>query len=987
MEDRTLLSTWLVTNADDSGPGSLRQAILDADGAPGTQAIDFAIPGGGLQTIVLGSPLPAITVPILIDGTSQAGYEGTPLVAIDGSDAGGGNGLTLIGSGATVRGLAIDGFSFGAAILIEGDSASQNAVYGNRLGTGASDPNAQGNLYGVEVLDGAHDNQIGSDSAGDGNTINGNAATGVLLSQASVEASRGFGGIGSDLTLNGSATIQGGRLQLTDSGNPELASAFTSEPVDVTRFQTRFTFQRTNGPIYEGLTFTIQGQGPTALGTQQPGYGSEGLGQSVTITFGLEDSLQGQETTGLVLNGAVPASVGSVNLYGTGIDWFNSDVYQVNLSYDGKELSVTITDTATGASASQVYSVDIPGTVGASAAYVGFTAGTDDPGLSPVGPQVQDVLGWSYTASAGVMGNPVVGNAINSNGGPGIAIVGDDSTGDTIEANTIAGNAGRAIDLEGEGASGLPQPPALIATATGGLMGWLHGGLPDAVYHVDLFASAGYAADGSGEAAEHLGSLDVTTDGQGQAAFDVPFTPPADLPVVTATATDPQGNTSEVSGLRTATVLAPGQGFRMSPGQPLVFASQGFALQDPDAGPLAPTWSLTLSVPAGTLSINPDVGSSGIGTLQFEGTLSAINAALAGLVYTPPPGFHGDTTLSVTAESSGAAPIQAAINLVDGIFVVTSLADSGPGSLRQAILDSNATGGSNKIAFALPGAGIQTIALASPLPQATTPTLIDGSTQPGFAGSPLVALVGGWAGASGGLVVLGSTLSVRGLAVDGYVLGTDGPPDELTIDSPPVAAAAGAIPALTDQYRIDLAAAGRLVVRVHDLGLTTRLSLLDSSGNVLVASDGQSPQNPDDLIDLHLPAGTYFLAVQATSGAGEYGLNVAFTPTSSTFEGTNAVIGDFNGEASSTWSGWTASTRGSAMGPSASPWRAWDCPLASITRLARERCTRATSTATASSTCWSMTRITRPCPARTTPTTSGISSWAMATARSRRRFT
>ena len=75
MEDRTLLSTFLVTNTGDSGPGSLRQAILDSNAATGaTNTIDFDIPGTGVQTIAPLSPLPAITSPVLIDGASQPGY-------------------------------------------------------------------------------------------------------------------------------------------------------------------------------------------------------------------------------------------------------------------------------------------------------------------------------------------------------------------------------------------------------------------------------------------------------------------------------------------------------------------------------------------------------------------------------------------------------------------------------------------------------------------------------------------------------------------------------------------------------------------------------------------------------------------------------------------------------------------------------------------------------------------------------------------------
>src|SRR4051812_13305839 len=87
-------------------------------------------------------------------------------------------------------------------------------------------------------------------------------------------------------------------------------------------------------------------------------------------------------------------------------------------------------------------------------------------------------------------------------------------------------------------------------------------------------------------------------------------------------------------------------------------------------------------------------------------------------------------------------------------FHVTNTGDSGAGSLRQAILDSNVAGGSNTIAFALPGTGVRLIRLATPLPEVITRTLIDGSTQPGFAGSPLIALSGQLAGADGGLVVL-----------------------------------------------------------------------------------------------------------------------------------------------------------------------------------------------------------------------------------------
>src|ERR1041384_977469 len=67
-------STFTVTNANDSGAGSLRQAILDANANVGTDTIDFDIPGTGVHTISLTTgALPDITEAVTIDGYSQPG--------------------------------------------------------------------------------------------------------------------------------------------------------------------------------------------------------------------------------------------------------------------------------------------------------------------------------------------------------------------------------------------------------------------------------------------------------------------------------------------------------------------------------------------------------------------------------------------------------------------------------------------------------------------------------------------------------------------------------------------------------------------------------------------------------------------------------------------------------------------------------------------------------------------------------------------------
>src|SRR5512138_1387095 len=69
-------AAFLVFNTNDTGPGSLRQAILDANAAAGTHTILFQIPGGGVHTIFPISRLPALLQPTYIDGGTQPGYTG-----------------------------------------------------------------------------------------------------------------------------------------------------------------------------------------------------------------------------------------------------------------------------------------------------------------------------------------------------------------------------------------------------------------------------------------------------------------------------------------------------------------------------------------------------------------------------------------------------------------------------------------------------------------------------------------------------------------------------------------------------------------------------------------------------------------------------------------------------------------------------------------------------------------------------------------------
>lgn len=82
---KAMMTTYTVTNTNDSGAGSLRQAMLDANTNVGDDVIEFNIGGGGAQTIDLLSDLPTLTSGLTIDGSTQPGYSGTPLIAIGGN--------------------------------------------------------------------------------------------------------------------------------------------------------------------------------------------------------------------------------------------------------------------------------------------------------------------------------------------------------------------------------------------------------------------------------------------------------------------------------------------------------------------------------------------------------------------------------------------------------------------------------------------------------------------------------------------------------------------------------------------------------------------------------------------------------------------------------------------------------------------------------------------------------------------------------------
>ncbi|MCB1471263.1 MAG: DUF4347 domain-containing protein, partial [Rhizobiaceae bacterium] len=146
-----LLSTFTVTNTNDSGAGSLRQAIIDANALGGADTITFNIstadpgyvdptPGSPLSgdeywSISILTQLDTITDTVVLDATSQSGYVSSPVIELNGVSSNGANGLRL-GAGSdnsVIRGFAINRFDLDGIGLSGNTNGIQ--IVGNYIGT------------------------------------------------------------------------------------------------------------------------------------------------------------------------------------------------------------------------------------------------------------------------------------------------------------------------------------------------------------------------------------------------------------------------------------------------------------------------------------------------------------------------------------------------------------------------------------------------------------------------------------------------------------------------------------------------------------------------------------------------------------------------------------------------------------------------------------------------------------------------------------
>ena len=208
---------YLVTTTSDTplaGQTTLRQAITGANLFTDSFIL-FAIPGGGPHIISPTSALPPIVFGVSIEGSSQPGYSGSPLIQIAGSP-GDGDGLTLsAGSdGSVIQGLDISGVhTSGAAIQV---LSNGDLIQGDYLGTDLTGSLAAGNGYGVSIQ--GNSSTIGGTDVASRNLISGNLLGGVVIATGSGNVVEG-NLIGADVTgVNAIGNAQFG-IQISNAPN------------------------------------------------------------------------------------------------------------------------------------------------------------------------------------------------------------------------------------------------------------------------------------------------------------------------------------------------------------------------------------------------------------------------------------------------------------------------------------------------------------------------------------------------------------------------------------------------------------------------------------------------------------------------------------------------------------------------------------------------------------------------------------------------
>jgi Calx-beta domain len=577
MPSASAATTFTVTNTNDSGAGSLRQAITNANAAAGADMIVFNIPGAGAHTIAPSQPLPTITDPVTIDGTTQPGFSGTPIIELNGS-GGNGDGLRITTGDCVVQGLVIN--RFGGAGIVISTTSGNNIIKGNYLGTDITGTIDLGNTNSGLQIEYSPHNIIGGTGAGSRNVAAGNNSIGISFFRSNDNLVQGnYIGIDAAGTTALPNSFQG--LSFTECSN-NLVGGTTPEARNV------ISGGNSVGRYIGGST--LQGGAATNNLVQGNYIGTNADGTAAVGNIG--SGIYLLEAAGNVIGGTTP---GARNLVsgnkGGGITITSplSADNRIEGNYIGTDRNGTyaITNTNSGIFLISASRTIVGGTTAAARNVIS--------GNSPTGIAIYDSLGGTgnlvqgnyiglqadgvgalgnATAGIGIsnaaMGNTIggfttgAGNLIAFNGADGVGISSpldrmNPGNGNSIHANSIFSNGQLGIDLltdevsPNDNLDGNESQNYPVLSSAANQNGALNiqgtfNSKANATFTIEFFSNTSCDPSGYGEGQSYLGKTTASTDSAGNVSVNT--TLPVNVATgsyITSTATSAREFTSEFS--------------------------------------------------------------------------------------------------------------------------------------------------------------------------------------------------------------------------------------------------------------------------------------------------------------------------------------------------------------------------------------------------------------------------------------------------------
>lgn len=701
------LAAFTVTNTNDSGAGSLRQAITDANALPGLDTITFNISGAGPHTISVASALPAITDSVVIDGWSEPDFSSTPVIVLDGNDVSAdGLRLSSTADGSTIRGLVIRDFN-GDGIEIAAGS-DNNTIVGNDIGhltnSGTDAGSGEANAFnGLHIL-GAN-NTIGGTTAGWGNVLSGNNDGGITITGAAATGNvvqgnligtnaagtaviaNGVDGIlidddAANNTIGGTTTAARNVISGNTDDGIELDGGATGNLIRGNFIGTDITGtvdlgNRSDGVLVNASTTnnqiggTVAGAGNTiafndGIGVDQTGGAGTGnsvLGNSIHSNGSLGIDLNGN---GVTANDAGDGDTGPNRLQ-------NFPTLTSARTDDFSSVSVTGTLNST---ASATFRVEFFASSAADAS--GHGEGERFLGFATVTTDGSGNASFSQTLAASVMaGEVLTATATNS------------ATGDTSEFSASVGLYG------------------IVVSPTSGLITTEDGGTASFSVVLTLAPTADVTVNISSsdttEGTVSVASLLFTT-ANWNVAQNVTVTGVSDFladgniaySIIAAAASSGDANynnrnpadvnVTNQEGVNDAPINAVPGAQTTNEDTAIVFSSgngNSISVSDADAGPNSV--QVTLTGTNGTITLS---GTSGLtfsvgdgtadNTLTFTGTIMDINAVLDGLSFTPSTDFSGAASLVITTNDQGNSGSGGALGDSDSVAITVNSVNDAP---------------------------------------------------------------------------------------------------------------------------------------------------------------------------------------------------------------------------------------------------------------------------------------------------------------------